>query len=69
MVLIIIADSLMKQIGFEEADDHAVIVDQQGKLPLIVSSYMTRDLDYHQKEHLFSWRFKPKDWKEKIVKI
>ena len=59
----------MKQIGFEEADDHAVIMDQQGKLPFIVRSYMTKELDYHQKEHLFTCKLKPKDWKEKYLKF
>ena len=46
MMLILIGDTLMSQIGFSELDDHNKIIQQQGKLPSIVSKYMTKDLDY-----------------------
>lgn len=69
MMLIVIADALMATHSFDEADDHTGLLDQQANLPLIITKFLTKDLDFHQKEHLRACRHQPNDWAKKVIRI
>lgn len=69
MMLIVIADALMATHSFDEADDHTGLLDQQSKLPSIITNFLTKDLDFHQKEHLRACRHQPNDWAKKVIRI
>lgn len=69
MMLILIADSLMADYTFTQDDEYTVLQDMQGRLPTILNKFLTKDLDFHQKEHLRACRYSPKDWDKKMLKI
>lgn len=69
MMLILMADVLAADYGYTDADDYTKLLRQQGKLPQYVKELLTKDLDFHQKEHLRKWRFQPDDWKYKALKL
>jgi hypothetical protein len=52
MMLILMADVLDMQYGYTREDDYTKLVHQRGKLPIVIQELLTKDLDFHQKEHL-----------------
>ena len=59
----------MNLIGFEQNDSHIVLFEKHCKLPSIISQYITKDLDFHQREHLSNCEKKPLKWKEKSLRM
>jgi hypothetical protein len=69
MMLILMADVLDMQYGYTNEDDYTKLIRQRGKLPVVVQELLTKDLDFHQREHLKKCKYQPEDWKYKSLKL
>ena len=69
MMLILIWDIFISEYSVDETDDVEFLENQQGRLPEYITNHLTKELDFHQKEHLREWKYQPEDWKYKTLRI